>query len=102
MFDEDPSCGESSSVQVTKEELVLSLRRQSKGFSRGTSRYRGVTRHQKVRPNPNPNPNPNPSPSPCRPPLTSTQRWARNMAVKGGVHHAAKSRSVGVDIDRHH
>lgn len=35
--------------KVTKEELVLSLRRQSKGFSRGTSRYRGVTRHQKGR-----------------------------------------------------
>jgi AP2-like factor (euAP2 lineage) len=34
---------------VTKDELVLSLRRQSKGFSRGTSRYRGVTRHQKGR-----------------------------------------------------
>lgn len=26
----------------------MSLRRHSKGFSRGTSKYRGVTRHQKV------------------------------------------------------
>lgn len=33
--------------QVTKDELVLSLRRQSKGFVKGTSKYRGVTRHQK-------------------------------------------------------
>eukprot|EP00850_Spirogloea_muscicola_P022277 SM000285S10806 [mRNA] locus=s285:37267:40352:- [translate_table: standard] len=32
---------------VSKEELVISLRRHSKGFSRGSSRYRGVTRHQK-------------------------------------------------------
>ena len=28
---------------------MLSLRRQSKGFTRGTSRFRGVTRHQKGR-----------------------------------------------------
>jgi AP2-like factor (euAP2 lineage) len=35
--------------QVTKEELVLSLRRQSKGFAKGSSKYRGVTRHQKGR-----------------------------------------------------
>ena len=32
--------------RVSTEELVLSLRRQSKGFSRGTSKFRGVTRHQ--------------------------------------------------------
>lgn len=35
--------------RVSAEELVLSLRRQSKGFSRGSSRFRGVTRHQKGR-----------------------------------------------------
>lgn len=35
--------------RVTEDELVLSLRRQSKGFTRGTSRFRGVTRHQKGR-----------------------------------------------------
>ena len=35
--------------EVSAEELVLSLRRQSKGFARGTSKYRGVTRHQKGR-----------------------------------------------------
>ena len=35
--------------EVTKEDLVLSLRRQSKGYSRGSSKYRGVTRHQKGR-----------------------------------------------------
>ena len=39
----------SSPVAVSKEELVMSLRRHSKGFSRGTSKYRGVTKHQKVR-----------------------------------------------------
>ena len=36
-------------ANVGKEELVLSLRRQSKGFSKGSSKYRGVTRHQKGR-----------------------------------------------------
>ena len=34
---------------VNKEELVLSLRRQSKGFVKGSSKFRGVTRHQKGR-----------------------------------------------------
>jgi len=34
---------------VNKDELVLSLRRQSKGFSKGSSKYRGVTKHQKGR-----------------------------------------------------
>ena len=34
---------------VDKDELVLSLRRQSKGFSKGSSKYRGVTKHQKGR-----------------------------------------------------
>ena len=34
---------------IGKEELVLSLRRQSKGFTKGSSKYRGVTRHQKGR-----------------------------------------------------
>ena len=29
--------------QVSKEELVLSLRRHSKGFARGSSKYRGVS-----------------------------------------------------------
>ncbi|CAI5480603.1 unnamed protein product [Closterium sp. Yama58-4] len=33
---------------VPKEELILLLRRHSKGFARGTSKYRGVTKHQKV------------------------------------------------------
>ncbi|CAG9462690.1 unnamed protein product [Pedinophyceae sp. YPF-701] len=32
---------------LTKEELIVSLRRQSKGFARGSSRFRGVTKHQK-------------------------------------------------------
>lgn len=35
--------------KVSRDELVLSLRRQSKGFMRGTSKFRGVTRHQKGR-----------------------------------------------------
>lgn len=35
--------------EVTKDDLVMSLRRQSKGFSRGSSKYRGVTKHQKGR-----------------------------------------------------
>ncbi|CAI7779465.1 unnamed protein product [Closterium sp. NIES-54] len=34
---------------VPKEELILLLRRHSKGFARGTSKYRGVTKHQKGR-----------------------------------------------------
>ena len=34
-------------MQVTKEELVQSLRQQSKGFQKASSQYRGVTRHQK-------------------------------------------------------
>jgi AP2-like factor (euAP2 lineage) len=38
-----------AAAQVSTEELVLSLRRQSKGFQRGTSKFRGVTRHQKGR-----------------------------------------------------
>lgn len=38
-----------SAEAVSKEELILSLRRHSKGFSRGSSKYRGVTRHQKAR-----------------------------------------------------
>lgn len=33
--------------RVSKEELIVSLRRQSKGYSRGTSKFRGVTKHQK-------------------------------------------------------
>lgn len=33
--------------QVTTDDVVLALRRKSRGFSRGTSKYRGVTRHQK-------------------------------------------------------
>ena len=32
--------------RVSTDELVLSLRRQSKGFTRGSSKFRGVTRHQ--------------------------------------------------------
>ncbi len=34
-------------LQVTKEEVVQTLRRQSKGFQKTSSQYRGVTRHQK-------------------------------------------------------
>lgn len=34
-------------AQVTKEEVVQTLRRQSKGFQKTSSQYRGVTRHQK-------------------------------------------------------
>ena len=34
-------------TQVTKEEVVQTLRRQSKGFQKTSSQYRGVTRHQK-------------------------------------------------------
>lgn len=33
--------------EVSKEELILSLRKQSKGYNKSTSHYRGVTRHQK-------------------------------------------------------
>ncbi|KAK9810015.1 hypothetical protein WJX72_003347 [[Myrmecia] bisecta] len=33
--------------EVTKEEVVLSLRRQSKGFQKTSSQFRGVTHHQK-------------------------------------------------------
>ena len=33
--------------EITKDDLVMSLRRQSKGYSRGSSKFRGVTRHQK-------------------------------------------------------
>ena len=32
---------------VTKDELILSLRRQSRGDAKGSSRFRGVTKHQK-------------------------------------------------------
>ena len=32
---------------ISKDDLVLSLRRQSKGFVKGSSRYRGVTKHAK-------------------------------------------------------
>lgn len=35
--------------RITEDELVLSLRRQSKGFTRGSSRFRGVTKHMKGR-----------------------------------------------------
>jgi AP2-like factor (euAP2 lineage) len=34
-------------MQMTKEELVQSLRRQSKGYHQNSSKYRGVTKHQK-------------------------------------------------------
>ena len=30
---------------ITLEELIMAVRRQSQGFSRGTSAFRGVTRH---------------------------------------------------------
>jgi hypothetical protein len=33
--------------QITREELVFSLRKQSKGFQRASSQFRGVTHHQK-------------------------------------------------------
>ncbi|CAK0755336.1 hypothetical protein CVIRNUC_002367 [Coccomyxa viridis] len=33
--------------EVTKEEVVQTLRRQSKGFQKTSSQFRGVTRHQK-------------------------------------------------------
>ena len=36
-----------SHAQVTREEVVQTLRRQSKGFQKTSSQYRGVTRHQK-------------------------------------------------------
>lgn len=36
-----------SYLQVTKEELVQQLRRQGKGSNQNSSRYRGVTKHQK-------------------------------------------------------
>jgi len=32
---------------ISKEELILSLRRQSKGFGKGSSKFRGVTKHAK-------------------------------------------------------
>ncbi len=34
-------------LQLTKEELIMSLRKQSRGNSKSSSQYRGVTRHQK-------------------------------------------------------
>lgn len=34
-------------MQVTKEELVANLRLQSRSFQRQSSKFRGVTRHQK-------------------------------------------------------
>ena len=34
-------------AQVTKEEVVQNLRRQSKGYQKTSSQFRGVTRHQK-------------------------------------------------------
>jgi hypothetical protein len=34
-------------LQMSKEELVQSLRRQSKGYHQNSSQYRGVTKHQK-------------------------------------------------------
>ena len=34
-------------TQVTKEEVVQNLRRQSKGYQKTSSQFRGVTRHQK-------------------------------------------------------
>jgi AP2-like factor (euAP2 lineage) len=34
-------------MQMTKDELVQSLRQQSKGCRKASSQYRGVTRHQK-------------------------------------------------------
>jgi hypothetical protein len=36
-----------SAVQMSKEELVQSLRRQSKGYHQNSSKFRGVTKHQK-------------------------------------------------------
>ena len=46
---QDPKCLTKVHVcaQVTKEEVVQTLRRQSKGFQKTSSQYRGVTRHQK-------------------------------------------------------
>lgn len=38
--------GEKQMRNLTKEEFVHILRRQSTGFSRGTSKYRGVTLHK--------------------------------------------------------
>lgn len=47
-FDLSNYTGDLHHIQgVSKDELVISLRRQSRGFSRGSSRFRGVTRHQK-------------------------------------------------------
>ena len=47
-FDLSNYSGDLHHIQgVSKDELVISLRRQSKGFSRGSSRFRGVTKHQK-------------------------------------------------------
>ena len=49
-FDMDDYSAELANLQnVTTEELDLSLRKQSKGFAKGSSKYRGVTRHQKGR-----------------------------------------------------
>ena len=47
-FDLSNYSGDLHHIQgVSKDELLISLRRQSKGFSRGSSRFRGVTKHQK-------------------------------------------------------
>lgn len=40
---------QADTLQISTEELVMSLRRQSKGIMRGTSRFRGVTKHAKGR-----------------------------------------------------
>lgn len=41
---------------ISLEELIMAVRRQSQGFSRGTSAYRGVTHHPsgQFRPSPTP------------------------------------------------
>jgi len=37
---------------ISLEELIMAVRRQSQGFSRGTSAYRGVTHHPSGQPPP--------------------------------------------------
>jgi len=39
---------------ISMEELIMAVRRQSQGFSRGTSSYRGVTHHPSGDPPPPP------------------------------------------------
>lgn len=46
LYDTDQLASELS-LQITKEEVIQNLRRQSRGHQQNSSQYRGVTLHQK-------------------------------------------------------